>query len=404
MLLDAPLARTLVHVDPHLGVLCVGVHGPSGRVRAVDAAAKRVLWEASASVTASPVGNAMSLADGRIYAADESTLFALDAYTGTPLWGVQLPEAVQTAYGRLSVADPYPRHYPGRVVVQTVNDNYVALDRMTGMVVWTVGGAQGYGPVATAGGVILGVRRDREQHLDFVDPVRGPYALCSLPSTFVLLRQYGGMVAVGAADIDGQANPGVALVDMPFGSLRFAATAPFDEKRGRPVVVGPYVWSLDALRFAGSPRGPSAGCDMIPGFLVQRLEGTAYTLVALLTESAGDGRQMLAGFDPNTMAPRFRTEPRFGLMPQLAEGMSNLAASGAYVAIAGRLPEKDGKAQVGLAVLYGDTGQLLWWTEVPGALESLEATGPYFRVRTTEQIAVFRPDVKEPLARLEHTV
>lgn len=396
-LLDSSHYTTAIRIEPPFGMLCIGWHGASGRIRAVDAFTRRVGWEAPPSVVVEPTARAIAIAGGRAYVAHENTLSALDLATGTLGWQVQLDADVQVGFGRPCIADPYPRTSPGILVVQLTDEQHVGLDRATGALRWTLPEAKDFGPFAVAGGVIVVAKFGDRLQLLFLDPLRGPEPVCAIPSPFAQFRLHGRNVLLGAADIDSYGNAGVAVVEMPTGRVLLRAPAPFDDHRGPPVLAGSYVWSADLIRFAGSPNGPVAPPEIIPGHNIDRLESTGTTLIGLFDTVRGTSRLRLAGFDPRTLAVRYATGVDLGARPTLANDASNLAALGPLVAVAGR---REGDAEqdlVVLTVVHGDTGQLVWSRTVPGRIERLDAAGNVFVLRTDRQTLAFRPDHPEPV-------
>jgi hypothetical protein len=394
-LLDSSHLATAIHLDPVLGMVCVGVHGASGRVRAVDGFSRRVGWEAPPDVTAEPFSRAIAIGGGRAYVADGQRLTGLDLRTGVPVVRASLPAAVQTSLGRVCLADPYLPGAPGVVVVQLEDERYLAIDRFTGAHLWTLPDARDYGPLPAYGGVMAGVERDGQLALLFLDPRRGPTPVCVLPSAFALSRHYGPNVVVASPDIDGQGNAGVAVVEMPTGRLLLRELAPVDHRTGRPVIAGPYVYSADLLTLAASPRGPRPPADLLKGFGITRLEATAQTLAVLFTQLSGAGLLRLAGYDPATLAPRYYATAELGRTPALDEGRSCLACTGGLLMVAG-LGTDDG-ATLALTTLSGDDGRVLASAREPGRLESLEAEGPFFRLRTDARTVVYRAGHAQPV-------
>lgn len=396
-ILDSSHGATAVDVVPPFGMLCVGWHTATERIRAIDALTGRIGWEAPASIVVEPTDRAIAIAGGRVYVAHDHRLTALDPFTGAVIWQVALESEVQTGFGRVCLADPYWGSSPGVLVVQLVDDRCVALDRTNGLVRWWLPDAKGLGPRSVPGGVLLCAVRDERLQLLFIDPLRGPEPVCTIPSPFARVRLHGRNVVLGARDIDSYGNPGIAVVEMPSGRVLLRCQAPFDDHRGPPVIAGPYVWSADLVRFAGSPAGPVASPDVVPGYCIERLDATASTLIGLFDTVTGDSGLRLVGFDPCTLAVRYTTTTDLGQRPELSEDATNVAVVGSMVAVAGRRTDRQGQHSVVLTVLHGDRGEVVWSHMVPGRVENLEPKGNVFVLRTDRRTFVFQPDRPQPV-------
>jgi hypothetical protein len=391
-LLSSDHASTTIEVDPYLGMLCIGLHGASQRVRAIDQLSQRVLWEAPAEIQVSDTGKCVTICGGRAYIVNDTAVWAVDLYSGRMIFRTMLESGVQCGFGQPNLWDSCHPSSPGTLVVQTVQDQYVGLERGFGSTLWKIEDAKDMGPVAVPGGVVICAFDGTQLSTMLIDPSRGPSPLFKLPSSEVKVRSAGHNVLFGAHELDADASTaGVAVVQMPTGRVLLHANAPFDIKRGAPVACGRFVYSADLFRLAASPMGPSAEGELVPGYAIERLEATYAIVVALLGEMSGAHKYKLVGLDPNTLKVWYTIETDLGCGSRTQEDVEPLAALGPFVAIAGR----HGENETIFTVIHADTGRVGWQHVAKGSPERVSGEGNYFVLRTTRQTLLYRPDLPQ---------
>jgi hypothetical protein len=392
-LLDSDHGNTAIAVDAFVGMPCVGFHHASNRLRAIDAITNRVLWEAPPEVQPSETTMPAVISGGRVYAVNDTQLWALDLYSGRLIFRTTLESAVQCGFGKPNLWDPNHPSVPGAMVVQTVQDQYLGIERGYGSVLWTLPDAKDLGPVAIPGGVAVCAIDGTQLSTLFIDPNRGPVPVYRIASSEVRLRTASRNVLCGAEDIDASGTSGVAVVEMPTGRVLLQASAPFDNKRGAPVACGRYVYSADLFRVAATPMGPSADGELVKGYAIERLEATYAIVVALLGELSGSHKFKLVGLDPSSLRVWYTIDADLGSGTRTQDDFEPIASLGPFIAVAGRRGERE----TVFTVLHADTGRLGWQHIAQGSPESVRAEGPYFVLKTSRQTLLYRPDLPTPV-------
>jgi len=392
-LLDSDHAHTAIAVDPFVGMPCVGLHRASNRLRAIDALTHRILWEAPPEVQVSDVGIPAVICGGRVYAVNDTALWALDLYSGRLIFRTKLVSAVQCGFGKPNLWDPNHPSVPGALAVQTVQDQYIGIERGYGRTLWELPNAKDLGPIPIPGGIAICALDAGQLHTMLIDPNRGPAPLFRIASSEVRLRSAGRNVLLGAEDVDATGTSAIAVVEMPSGRVLLQASAPFDTKRGAPVACGRFVYSADLFRLAATPMGPSIDGEIIKGYAIERLEATYAIVVALLCELSGESSYKLVGLDPATLRTWYTIDAELGSGTRTRDDVEPIASLGPFVAIAGR----KGERETVITVLHADTGRLGWQHIAQGSPESVRAEGPYFVLKTTRQTLLYRPDLPSPV-------
>jgi hypothetical protein len=392
-LLDSDHQSTAIAVDPYLGMVCVGLHHASGRVRAIDAIGNRVLWEAPAEVQVPDMGKSAVLCGGRAYLVNDTSVWAMDLYSGRLIFRAQLDSAVQCSFGHPNLWDPCHPSLPGNLLVQTVQDQYVGIDRGFGRTVWTLPDAKDLGPVPVPGGAAVCAFDGEQLSTMLIDPNRGGFPVYRVGSSEVRMRSVERNVLLGAEDIDAQGGSGVAVVEMPTGRVLLQANAPFSVKRGAPVACGRFVYSTDLFRLAATPMGPSVEGELLPGYAIARLEATPVLVVALLAAMAAEPTLKLVGLDPNTLRPWYTIDADLGVGTRIRDEYEPIASLGPFVAVAGHRGERE----TVLTILHADTGRVGWQHIAQGAPVSVRAHGRFFLLETTRQTVLYRPDQPHPV-------
>jgi hypothetical protein len=392
-LLDSDHTSTAIAVDAFVGMPCVGYHKASARVRAIDALTNRVLWEAPHDVQVSETGKSVTLCAGRAYVVNDTALWAIDLYSGRLIFRTMLESAVQCGFGKPNLWDPNHPSVPGTLAVQTVQDQYVGVERGYGSTLWTLADAKDMGPVPVPGGVAVCAFDGQQLSTMLIDPNRGPAAVFRIGSSETKLRTAGRNVLLGAQDIDSEGSAGIAVVEMPTGRVLLQAAAPFDTKRGAPVACGRFVYSADLFRLAATPMGPSIEGEIVAGYALERLEATYAIVVALLGEMSGEHKLKLVGLDPNTLRTWYTIDADLGTGTRTRDEYEPIASLGPFVAVAGH----KGERETVFTVIHADTGRVGWQHVAMGSPESVRADGPYFVLETTRQTLLYRPDLPSPV-------
>ncbi|MDP3277732.1 MAG: hypothetical protein Q8Q09_21290 [Deltaproteobacteria bacterium] len=391
-LLDSEHASTAIAVDAFVGMPCVGYHQASQRVRAVDALGKRVLWEAPAEVQVSEVGKSVVLCGGRAYVINDTQLWALDLYTGRTIFARTLESAVQCGFGQPNLWDACHPSMPGNLLVQTISDDYLGLERGFGHTVWTMPDAKDLGPIPVPGGAMITAFDGQELRTMLIDPTRGGFSLFALTASEIRVRAAGRNVLIGTEDIDEQGRSGIAVVEMPVGRVLLQTSAPFDPKRGPPVACGRFVYSADLFRLAASPMGPSVEAELIKGYAIDRLEATHAIVVALMGSLDGEHKLKLVGLDPNTLSVWYTIDQDLGRGARAQEGYEPMASLGPFVCVLGHR----GDTESVVTVLHADTGRVGWQHVAMGTPQTVRSEGPYFVVTTSKQTLIYRPELPTP--------
>ncbi len=392
-LLDSDHASTAIAVDPFVGMPCVGLHHASNRVRAIDALTNRILWEAPPEVQVSETGIPAVICGGRAYVVNDTAVWALDLYSGRMIFRTALESAVQCGFGKPNLWDPNHPSVPGTFAVQTIQDQYIGVERGYGSTLWKLSDAKDLGPVPVPGGLAVCAFDGTQLSTMLIDPNRGPSPVFRVASSEVRLRTAARNVLVGAEDIDGSGSGGVAVVEMPTGRVLLHASAPFDAKRGAPVACGRFVYSADLFRLAATPMGPSIDGEIIKGYAIERLEATYAIVVALLGELSGEHTFKLVGLDPSTLRTWYTIDADLGCGSRTQGDVEPLASLGPFVAVAGR----KGERETVFTVIHADTGRVGWQHIAQGSPESVRADGPYFVLTTSRQTLLYRPDLPTPV-------
>jgi hypothetical protein len=392
-LLDSDHQSTAIAVDPYLGMVCVGLHHASNRVRAIDAIANRALWEAPAEVQVPESTRSAVVCGGRAYLVNDTSVWAIDLYSGRMIFRAQLDSAVQCGFGAPNLWDPCHPSLPGNLVVQTVQDQYVGLERGFGTAVWTLPDAKDLGPIPVPGGVAVCAFDGEQLCTMLIDPNRGAFPVYRIGSSEVKLRAAERNVLLGAEDIDAQGGSGVAVIEMPTGRVLLQASAPFSAKRGAPVACGRYVYSTDLFRLAATPMGPSVEGELVAGYAIERLEATPAIVVALLAAMGGEPTLKLVGLDPNTLRVWYTIDADLGVGTRIRDDYQPIASLGPFVAVAGHRGERE----TVLTILHADTGRVGWQHIAQGAPVSVRAQGRFFLLETTSQSVLYRPDLPHPV-------
>lgn len=390
-LLSSDHSSTTIVVDPYVGMLCIGLHGASQRVRAIDNLTQRVLWEAAPEVQVSDTGRCVTVCGGRAYIVNDTALWAVDLYSGRLIFRTMLESGIQCAFGQPNVWDACHPSSPGTLVAQTLQDQYVGIERGYGSTLWKIEDAKDMGPVPVPGGVVISAFDGTQLSTMIIDPTRGPSPLFKLPSSDVRVRTAGRNVLMGAQELEADSASGVAVVEMPTGRVLLQANAPFDAKRGAPVACGRFVYSADLFRLAATPMGPSVEGELVSGYAIERLEATYSIVVALLGEMSGAHRYKLVGLDPNTLKVWYTIDADLGAGSRTQDDVEPLAALGPFVAVAGRR----GENETVFTVIHADTGRVGWQHIAKGSPEKVTGEGNYFVLRTTRQTLLYRPDLPQ---------
>lgn len=392
-LLDSDHANTAIAVDSFVGMPCVGYHHASNRLRAIDALTNRVLWEAPAEVQPTESTTPAVICGGRVYAVNDTQMWALDLYSGRLIFRTMLESGVQCGFGKPNLWDANHPSVPGVMAVQTVQDQYVGVERGYGSTMWKLEHAKDLGPIPVPGGIAVCALDGDQLSTMLIDPNRGPSPLFRVASSETRMRTAGRNVLIGAEDIDATSTAGIAVVEMPTGRVLLQASAPFDSKRGAPVACGRFVYSADLFRLAATPMGPSTDGELVPGFAIERIDATYAIVVALLAELNGGHAFKLVGLDPATLRVWYTIDVDLGSGTRTRDDVEPLASLGPFVAVAGR----KGERETVLTIIHADTGRVGWQHVAQGSPESVRAEGPYFVLKTTRQTLLYRPDLANPV-------